>query len=413
MSTNANNIQKEQQSAKEQSAKELDAKEKAQLTEEALKRYLAITPSKVNNVSQEFGIMITLQENLNLRIGKEQWKKYISSVFWYYISMPINFTITLFTALSSGQVGTSSNFLSERALFAILFTSFILSTINTFFKLKETSEENYKISQKFSEFAIEFEDIYFTPIKSNEDVYKRLISYKQLQNEINEYCRQTKIDNVNYLTEVIYSCCKAMCFRSRVKLINISERFWILDGKKKCEEYNKKFLIIDMNNFEYNIEKVNNHDFDLPYDVLKSEHYLNNVDSYKYDTNNGFNRLRNIFGNQEDIKRHKFYLNKNNNTNNTNNSNNSNNTDNYSTSTNTNSGSHNSNTNSSIKTSSTTSKNTKEKPLALTYNPKDNIVLCIDDNYENNNDIDTDNNSNNDEFSNTANKLKTYASNYV
>ena len=54
-----------------------------------------------------------------------------------------------------------------------------------------------------------------------------------------------------------------MCFRSRVKLINISERFWILDGKKKCEEYNKKFLLIDMNNFEYNIENVNNNDFDL------------------------------------------------------------------------------------------------------------------------------------------------------
>ena len=359
-------------------------KENKETTEKEIKDYLAIQPSKVNNVSQEFGIMITLQENLNLRIGKERWKKYISSVFWYYISMPINFTITLFTALSSGQVGTNTNFLSQSALFAILFTCFILSTINTFFKLKETTEENYKISQKFDEFAIDFEDIYFTPIKSNEDVYRRLISYKKLQHEINQYCRQTKIDNVNYLTEVIYSCCKAMCFRTRVKLINISERFWVLDGKKKCEEYNKKFLVIDMNNFEYNIEIVNNHDFDLPYDVLKSEHYLTN--RFKEETSqieNGFHRLRNIFNNEAKTnkKRHDFYLSKGN----------------YST----NKPSNYSSDNDSVSTS-TSNSNNNNTPLSLTYG-KDNIVLNINDNIQNNS----------DEFNKITNKLKEYASSYI
>ena len=360
---------------------EATEKENKEATEKEIKDYLAIQPSKVNNVSQEFGIMITLQENLNLRIGKERWKKYISSVFWYYISMPINFTITLFTALSSGQVGTNTNFLSQSALFAILFTCFILSTINTFFKLKETTEENYKISQKFDEFAIDFEDIYFTPIKSNEDVYRRLINYKKLQHEINQYCRQTKIDNVNYLTEVIYSCCKAMCFRTRVKLINISERFWVLDGKKKCEEYNKKFLVIDMNNFEYNIERVNNHDFDLPYDVLKSEHYLTN--RFKEESTqieHGLHRLRNIFNNEAKTnkKRHDFYLSKGNYL--------SNKPSNYS----------------SDNDSVSTNNSDTNTPLSLTYS-KDNIVLNINDNIQNNS----------DEFNGITNKLKEYASNYV
>lgn len=216
--------------------------------------------TKINNISQEFGIMITLQENLNLRIGRERWKKYISTMFWYYVTMPINFTITLFTALSSGQVGTNANFLSETTLFAILFTSFLLSTINTFFKLKETTEANYQISQKFEQFAIQFQEIYFTPIKTNNDIYSRLIKYKKLQYDINEYCMNTKLDNINYLTEIIYSCCKAMCFRSRDKLINISERFWVLDGKKKCDTYNKKCLIVDTSNFLFDIENIADHD---------------------------------------------------------------------------------------------------------------------------------------------------------
>ena len=169
----------------------------------------------------------------------------------------------------------NANFLSETTLFAILFTSFLLSTINTFFKLKETTDANYQISQKFELFAIQFEDIYFTPIKTNNDIYSRLIKYKKLQYDINEYCMNTKLDNVNYVTEIIYSCCKAMCFRSRDKLINISERFWVLDGKKKCDTYNKKCLIVDTSNFIFDIEKIADHDINkLSVKQLTSPDYV-------------------------------------------------------------------------------------------------------------------------------------------
>jgi hypothetical protein len=68
-------------------------------------------------------------------------KKYLSATFWNYISTPINFTITLLTALSAGQTGTQSQFLSTTQLFYILFVSFILSTANTFFNLKEMNDQ--------------------------------------------------------------------------------------------------------------------------------------------------------------------------------------------------------------------------------------------------------------------------------
>jgi len=90
----------------------------------------------INNLSPLWGITLTLQENLNLKIGTFSWKKYINAAFWNYISTPINFTITLFTAMSAGQTGTNSTFLNQNQLFYILFVSFILSIINTFFKLK-------------------------------------------------------------------------------------------------------------------------------------------------------------------------------------------------------------------------------------------------------------------------------------
>ena len=220
----------------------------------------------INNCSQEFAIMITLQENLNMRLGIERWKKYISSIFWYYISMPINFIITLFTAMSSGQVGTQTNYLSTGTLFAILFTAFILSTVNTFFKLKEVCESSYKTLQQFEAFSIEFENIYFQSINSNSDVLLRLQKYKKLQQDINTYCMGVDIDNISYLSECIYSCIRHICFnrflKNKLKLINVGERFWVLDGKKKTLHYNKKYVNVNMDNFVMDIECLSEEYFD-------------------------------------------------------------------------------------------------------------------------------------------------------
>jgi len=241
-----------------------------------LENELAITSSsRVDNSSQHFAIMITLQENLNMRIGVERWKKYISSIFWYYISMPINFVITLFTAMSSGQVGTQTNYLSNGTLFAILFTAFILSTVNTFFKLKEVCEANYKILQQFEAFSIEFENIYFEPINSNGDVLKRLQKYKKLQQDINSFCMKVEIDNISYLSECLYSCIRHICFnrylKNKMKLINVSERFWLLDGKKKTLQYNKKYLVVNMDNFVLDIEALPDNYFTTENHYQKNE----------------------------------------------------------------------------------------------------------------------------------------------
>jgi hypothetical protein len=214
----------------------------------------------VDNSSQDFAIMITLQENLNMRIGTERWKKYITAIFWYYISMPINFVITLFTAMSSGQVGTQTNYLSTGTLFAILFTAFILSTVNTFFKLKELCDASYKILQQFEAYSIEFENIYFQAINSDADVQQRLQKYRKLQQDINTFCKDVEIDNISYLSECLYSCIKRLClnrfFKSKLKLINVAERFWLLDGKKKTLHYNKKYLVVNMDNFVLDTEQL-------------------------------------------------------------------------------------------------------------------------------------------------------------
>ena len=196
---------------------------------------------KVDNLSPEWGIMLTLQNAINVRIGTQSWKKYINAAFWNYISTPINFTITLFTALSAGQTGTNSNFLSQAQLFYILFISFVLSVINTFFKLKDKAIMNYDALKQYETFGSEFEKIYYTNVESDEDLKKKYNAYLGLQEDINKYNMSGGIDNVNYATELIYLCLKRL-FEDKMKRIPFRDRYWVLDGVP-LERYPNSFPI--------------------------------------------------------------------------------------------------------------------------------------------------------------------------
>jgi hypothetical protein len=213
----------------------------------------------VDNTTPLWGTMLTLQENLNLRIGRQSWKKYINAAFWNYISTPINFTITLFTAMSAGQTGTESNYLSKDQLFYILFISFILSIINTFFKLKDKAIMNYDSLKTYQDFGADFEKIYFTNVQNETMLMKKYYYYLDLQTKLNTYESTGSIEQVNYITEVIY-CMFRCCFANRMKRLSFRERFWVLDGRPK-EGYN--------HNFYTNIHKHFKRNFDIIPDSKK------------------------------------------------------------------------------------------------------------------------------------------------
>jgi hypothetical protein len=222
--------------------------------------------NKINNKSIEWGIMLTLQDNLNLRIGTTTWKKYISAAFWNYISTPINFTITLFTAFSAGQSGTETIYLTKDQLFYILMVTFLLSVINTFFKLKEKAVSNYNACNQYNKFGSQFEDIYFTPIKSNDDVVKRLNKYKDLQKKMNEYNEEENVENVNYLTTLLYYSINYF-FKHRMKRVNKDERFWLLDGKPNNPFYPR-------NRYNVDTERYFLEDFNFYEDVDHNNLYI-------------------------------------------------------------------------------------------------------------------------------------------
>ena len=77
-------------------------------------------------------MMILQQEVLNKRIGTQAWKKYLSAAFWNYITTPINFSITLLTAIATGQAATA-NILTPQQTLIILFVFYLRCLKNKHF----------------------------------------------------------------------------------------------------------------------------------------------------------------------------------------------------------------------------------------------------------------------------------------
>ena len=223
----------------------------------------------IDNLSPNWGIMLTVQDNLNLHIGTQLKKKYFNAGFWNYISTPINFTITLLTAFSTGQTGSGSAFLTERQLFYVLLTTFVLSIINTFFKLKEKAEINYKSAKSWELYAATFEKIYFTPIEKNEDVVQKLLDYNGLVYTINAENKEETVEYVNYITEMFFYLFRLCRIYKDYRHLGIKQRHWILDGstvefyKHNLERYTSKddgvcykSYEIDPKVFRKNVEKI-------------------------------------------------------------------------------------------------------------------------------------------------------------
>ena len=187
----------------------------------------------IDNLSPTWGIMLVVQDNLNLRIGIQVKKKYFNAAFWNYISTPINFAITLFTALSAGQTGSSTTFVTKSQLFYILVTTFILSTVNTFFKLREKADINYKSAKMWESYAGRFEQIYFTPL---DDINERLSNYNNLIEKINMEVVEESVEYVNYITELIFYLCHMCRKTADHRYLSIYRRHWMLDGIS-CADY--------------------------------------------------------------------------------------------------------------------------------------------------------------------------------
>ncbi len=192
-------------------------------------------------------MMILKQDVINRHIGTKAWKFYISSAIWNYTTTIINFSITLLTALSTGTVA-GSNILSQQQTVIILFVTFILTITNSFFKLNVKMNLNFQAAKRYCQFGAAFEEIYYLPIQSIQDVVMKTIKYDTLLKIIHKNYDNDTIENQNYFTELIYLILINNTIARGLKGMNNRDKYstWIRNQDRHIELDGTENTVIDI-----------------------------------------------------------------------------------------------------------------------------------------------------------------------
>jgi hypothetical protein len=169
-----------------------------------------------NNSDDEniFFEMQRIENKLNSDLGYLWWKKYIAGAFWSNISTPINLTITILTAIMSGQA-TTENLIPHNMYVNISITTLLLSTLNTFFKPHSQMSQNIEIMKIWYDYGNEFEKIYYSENTDIDDYKRRLEEYKKLYIEINKTKNSESPDTQNFVTDLINYIVLNSCLKNK------------------------------------------------------------------------------------------------------------------------------------------------------------------------------------------------------
>lgn len=156
---------------------------------------------------------------LNKDIGFYWWKRYIYCGFWSNISTPINLSIVVITALTTGQSATQQ-LVSDRTSTILGAIVLFISIFNTFFKPNDQVASNGTILKKWQEYGTEFEEIVYLPDGTENEQKAKLHRLTELFKKTNALKRD---NNLTQCIDILVYCVQIMCVRKHLRWIPIEE----------------------------------------------------------------------------------------------------------------------------------------------------------------------------------------------
>lgn len=160
--------------------------------------------------------MSQLKEKIDKDLGFYYWKYYIAGAFWSNIATPINLTITILSALVSGQANTDS-LLSLTLYKNLSIALLLLSTVNTFLRPHIQMNENVQMKKKYDALGSEFEKIVF----SNISEVQKIKNYELIAEKIDQLRINDTPVSQNYLTDLIHIICRNTCLIEKNLWLNL------------------------------------------------------------------------------------------------------------------------------------------------------------------------------------------------
>jgi hypothetical protein len=212
--------------------------------------------SKINiendNIESLGDILVDLNNKLDHQIGFYWWKKYIAGAFWSNMSTPINLTITLITALTTGQAATK-DLIPDNIYINLSIAVLVISTLNTFFRPHLQMMENVNSMQKWTEFGCKYSNIindieknkdgkYIFDLENPKNLEYKIGLLRDLQKTINAHITTITSVNQNFLTDLIHIFARKTCLGNKERWTYLEEANYpeihqigeSSEEKKKC-----------------------------------------------------------------------------------------------------------------------------------------------------------------------------------
>jgi hypothetical protein len=158
-------------------------------------------------------------EKINYDIGFYWWKWYIYSAFWSNVSTPINLSIIILTALTTGQSATK-NLINEQTSTLLGSVVLFISIFNAFFRPNDQLAMNQKIMQDWETLGKGFDEIYYNRVYTFSEKKERLVKLETLFKSMSSLKRSS---NNNYFIDLIYMCIRCCCIRSNINWLYMSQ----------------------------------------------------------------------------------------------------------------------------------------------------------------------------------------------
>jgi hypothetical protein len=124
----------------------------------------------------------TLKIYLDEKIGYWWWKYYITTAFWSNFSTPINLSITLLSAITTGQV-TANAYMSNNIFLIINVSVLVLTSLNSFFRPLEQYKQSVEFLKEWYKIGNDFEDVFLTKYDNDND---KCLEYKKIKDKMNK-----------------------------------------------------------------------------------------------------------------------------------------------------------------------------------------------------------------------------------
>ena len=156
---------------------------------------------------------------INSDIGFYWKKRYIYSAFWSNISTPINLSIVILTALTTGENATK-DLIGQRVSTILGIVVLFVSIINTFFRPNEQLAKNQTLQEKWADIGEEFDEIYYDRVYTLKEKSEQLVKLEKLFKSMSSVKR---MDDNNYLIDLLFFIIRCTCIRGNIDWVHISD----------------------------------------------------------------------------------------------------------------------------------------------------------------------------------------------